>query len=492
MPRPRGGTAGMYVLTNLDGIWYVLVHRRGNGVSAGQNLLGAPGGIVSGKECFDHTGGYDFTLGSRQAALRELKEESGLSITFTDRVFQLRHDQADHGNTQHINWGIVVAHAVGRLDGPDVDHKWELIQHGMNNVEGLAAGDNYHKWVSIAGLLERDDVFDVCKTPLRCFLQAEQEWVTRFTHQAPTFPEASSSSTGASTPRVARTELGSSSETSCDVLLTLPNTVQTSFDFDPIPVVEPPGKPLDVLRIEAGRLYKKPRFHKKQITPEKNLTSEDHAMLAEGLTRQWAHDRGAPQLLGHCTHFHGAEVIVFEYHNPITPDFLERMRLMPAGFQTQPGSVDIVFHGGYWETGAGLFITGQVKSSTDDKSLGEHEYHNTQGCYTSRCPETACKHYAWASNRFDNNVYYGLSFRCLGRQDAKLKEFFAQKEVVYSENSLIITHVIVAYNRAIAQGSSRVKFMTPSMEFVPENVDPWHPTFFSQTKKKYRRGFRDS
>ena len=122
MRGPRGGTTGMYVFARLDDIWHVLVHRRGQSLSAGKGLLSAPGGIVDGKECFDHKGTYNFRLGSLHAALRELKEESGLSIFNTDRMVELLLDQALHGNTQHINWGIIVSHAVSVLEGPSVNH----------------------------------------------------------------------------------------------------------------------------------------------------------------------------------------------------------------------------------------------------------------------------------------------------------------------------------------------------------------------------------
>ena len=176
-------------------------------------------------------------------------------------------------------------------------------------------------------------------------------------------------------------------------------------------IVVPSGKPLDVLRLEAGRSVHKSKCHKQKITGDQLLSATDHAVLAEGCTRQWAADRKGDVLLGHCTHFPEDKLIAFEYHNPRTATFLAR-----NFSEWEDTGVDVVYHGGYWETGIGVMLSGEIHASTDDKEIGEHEYHKTQGCYTSPNPEVACKHYAWASNRFENNCYYGLSFKCLGKK----------------------------------------------------------------------------
>lgn len=78
-------------------------------------------------------------------------------------------------------------------------------------------------------------------------------------------------------------------------------------------------------------------------------------------------------------------------------------------------------HGTYWETAANIVATGEFSPSDDKTDWGAREYHGTRGVYLTDDFTAYGEHYAWPTNVFGNNCFYGICFQVLADPRFMLK-----------------------------------------------------------------------
>ena len=74
----------------------------------------------------------------------------------------------------------------------------------------------------------------------------------------------------------------------------------------------------------------------------------------------------------------------------------------------------------------------------------------------------------WPSNVFGNRAFYGVGFRVIGCSAYLLHENYRPRyatnhEWVFEEHGLVITHILVTFNRSVNQGHSRERFFLTKM-----------------------------
>ena len=221
------------------------------------------------------------------------------------------------------------------------------------------------------------------------------------------------------------------------------------------------SKPLDVVRAHMGRLTKVSKCHKHDITRDVSNSVSWHAQMTEHMFRLWCQDRGLAALVGACTYASkdGIDYLEFEYFQPSPlagrgADWYEDI---------DPNNVLHGGHGTYWECAGSIMARGFCSASDNDDALGEREFHKVTGVYTSPMFDVYAKHYAWPTNVFGNNAFYGIAFRIIGNRCYLKKEFHrpgcrSRHEYVFEERGVIITHIVVVYNRSVDRGASRGRF----------------------------------
>ena len=92
------------------------------------------------------------------------------------------------------------------------------------------------------------------------------------------------------------------------------------------------------------------------------------------------------------------------------------------------------------------------------------------GTYVTSQFDALAGHYSWPCNVFNNKCFYGVGFLVIAC-DRYLKKVFhrpwcaTKEERVYHREGIVLTHVLVTFNRSIAQGHSRARYFLPRCEF---------------------------
>mmetsp|Transcript_73555 Transcript_73555/g.116919 ORF Transcript_73555/g.116919 Transcript_73555/m.116919 type:complete len:277 (-) Transcript_73555:54-884(-) len=166
------GSCGMYVFSHDGDEYRLLVHRRSKQVSESHKIA-APGGIVERVHCGED--GKNLKLGAKATAARELREESGISLSdeqCEDFIDLPSAPGGWWGDGTHFNFGYVMhIDEIPPITGPEKDSKHELIPDGLRI--GEPAGDGYHAWVRLSELLELEDLMPACRAPIEHFLTME-------------------------------------------------------------------------------------------------------------------------------------------------------------------------------------------------------------------------------------------------------------------------------------------------------------------------------
>mmetsp|Transcript_50660 Transcript_50660/g.107458 ORF Transcript_50660/g.107458 Transcript_50660/m.107458 type:complete len:697 (-) Transcript_50660:48-2138(-) len=163
------GSCGIYLCIVTDDGIVVLVHRRSKQVSEA-NMLASPGGIVERATCnVGADGSFDFDEGAKLTAVKELQEETGvdlnsLGVDLSTLDSLPVHQDAYWGPEWHRNF-MVRLNYFPDVPGPEEDSLHEVIAGGTDDI-GLPAGDNYHAWVPLEELLEREDLMGGCQVAL--------------------------------------------------------------------------------------------------------------------------------------------------------------------------------------------------------------------------------------------------------------------------------------------------------------------------------------
>ena len=163
------GSCGIYVVVkDEEGSLHLLVQRRSKQVSEPETICG-PGGIVERPLCLDDAGEFNFELGARRTAHKELHEETGIVLNPDCELKTLPIGPGTYwGEELHRNY-CVELELFPDVPGPDKGSIREVIAGGLEGI-GRAAGDGYHAWVDVAELLERPDLMKGCKVPLEHLL----------------------------------------------------------------------------------------------------------------------------------------------------------------------------------------------------------------------------------------------------------------------------------------------------------------------------------
>ncbi|CAL1159198.1 unnamed protein product [Cladocopium goreaui] len=166
------GSCGMYVFSHDGDEYRLLVHRRSKQVSESHKIA-APGGIVERIHCGED--GKNLKLGAKATAARELREESGISLSeeqCEDLIDLPAAPGGWWGDGTHFNFGYVMhIDEIPPITGPEKDSQHELIHGGLRI--GEPAGDGYHAWVRLSELLQLEDLMPACRTPIEHFLTME-------------------------------------------------------------------------------------------------------------------------------------------------------------------------------------------------------------------------------------------------------------------------------------------------------------------------------
>ena len=79
-------------------------------------------------------------------------------------------------------------------------------------------------------------------------------------------------------------------------------------------------------------------------------------------------------------------------------------------------------------------------------------------------------HYSWPCNVFGNKCFYGVGFRTIAC-DRYLRKVSlwpwntTSEKRVYEPRGVVLTHVVVTFNRSICSGHSRSRYFLPRCEF---------------------------
>ena len=206
---------------------------------------------------------------------------------------------------------------------------------------------------------------------------------------------------------------------------------------------------------------------KKPITKNMTHSVEWHARMTEIMFRGFCEDRGLGQLLGPSSVGHecGLDYVQFEYLQP-TP--LEKRHV--DWLDEDVSTLFSCGHGTYWETLPWILAKGYLTASDNDSTYGEREWHKVTGTYVTSQFDAWAGHYSWPRNVFNNKCFYGVGFLVIAC-DRYLKKVFhrpwcaTKEERVYHREGIVLTHVLVTFNRSIAQGHSRARYFLPRCEF---------------------------
>ena len=449
------GSVGVYVFVPGEDStkWRVLLHRRSAKVD-NSHTLSAPGGLIKKEVCFTEEGNYDPEVGAWQSAVRELCEETGVDLGgFGPEDFFDLAVSPDH-TSFHKNLGIIFPEAP-RIPGPGRDWRHEIQQHGCDGV-GILCGDTYHTWGDVSEILDRTDVMCFCREPLASFLKMQTDVCMGHSQFLP------DSQSSLMTPRVCAP--GGSEGSHVHAVFLSNRSVEEVQAMENVgspcmwPSVEsllpPPvaeahvrrpiqspatAKPYDVLRAEAGRLVAQTKTYKKPITGDRSKSWTWHATEGEQMVRTWAADRGLEKLLGECSSHVDQNIhfLSFEYLQPAC------LVGTPWEWATNASADEcmLVHHGTYWECAPAIMGSGRLSPSNADASYGEREYHKTQGCYTSDEPQQVYGHYAWPSNVFENNCFYGIGFMLVALKKTA-SEVFPSAKQQYNTRICMASHCI--------------------------------------------------
>ena len=225
--------------------------------------------------------------------------------------------------------------------------------------------------------------------------------------------------------------------------------------------------PYDVIRQHIGRLTKVSPSEKKPITKDTTRSVAWHARMTEVMFRRFCEDRDLGRLVGPSSVGHESDLdyVEFEYLQPLPleqryVDWLDEdvCSLVSCG------------HGTYWETVASILATGSLTASDQRRDLGEREWHGVTGCYVTPDFGAWAGHYSWPCNVFGNKCFYGVGFRAKAC-DRYLRKVFHRPwsstphERVYEPRGIVLTHIVVTFNRCIAGGHSRSRYFLPRCEF---------------------------
>ena len=240
--------------------------------------------------------------------------------------------------------------------------------------------------------------------------------------------------------------------------------------------------PYDVIRQNIGRLLKVPPMAKQPISKDMTHSVAWHAHMTEMMFRRFCDDRGLGQLLGPSLFGHESELdyVEFEYLQPVNleqrgVDWLDDKvsSLVPCG------------HGTYWETVPWILATGALTPSDERSDLGAREWHGVTGCFMSPDFSKWAGQYSWPCNVFGNKCFYGVGLRAIacdrylrGEMSRHLGSTTHKTahERVYEPRGIVLTHIVVTFNRSIAAGAPRSRYFLPQCEF-------WHGS--QTTIRKY-------
>ena len=127
-------------------------------------------------------------------------------------------------------------------------------------------------------------------------------------------------------------------------------------------------------------------------------------------------------------------------------------------------------HGTYWESLPWILATGSLTSADQRSDLGEREWHGVTGCYVTPDFGAWAGHYSWPCNVFGNKCFYGVGLRAIACDRYLRKEIHrplssTAHERVYEPRGIVLTHIVVTFNRSIAAGHSRSRYFLPRCEF---------------------------
>ena len=209
-------------------------------------------------------------------------------------------------------------------------------------------------------------------------------------------------------------------------------------------------------------------YQKKAITQDTTRSRSWHGHNAENMVRSFFADRQLGALLGRASFGKedGMDYVQFEYLQPVPlegrgVDWLDEdvMHLVRGG------------HGTYWETASKILATGTLTNSDSDDTFGGREWHGDTGVYMTPNFIAWAGHYSWPCNVFGNRAFYGIGTKLICN-DKYLKRVLhhpnrrMKEERVYEPRGCVITHVVVTYNRSIAEGHSRARYFQPRCEFI--------------------------
>lgn len=139
------------------------------------NTISSPGGIVERPPGEPHNA-FDFEAGARQTAVRELREETGITLNESvERSMQVLPvgDGTYWGPESHRNF-VVHFEFFPAVHGPEKASRHEIVWAGLEGL-GRSAGDGYHAWVEVRELLSREDLMPGCRVPLESLLACAGE-----------------------------------------------------------------------------------------------------------------------------------------------------------------------------------------------------------------------------------------------------------------------------------------------------------------------------
>ena len=249
---------------------------------------------------------------------------------------------------------------------------------------------------------------------------------------------------------------------------TLRDTIRYCAAFVALDLLVPEEPvPLDVIRKHIGRLTKRPALEKQPLTKDMIRSTAWHARMTEAMFRDFCKDRGLGELLGPCSvgHEDGLDYLEFEYLQPASLE-ARNVDWLDADVST----LVRCGHGTYWETLPWILARGSLTASDDDSSLGEREYEETPGVYMAPDFAIWAGEYSWPCNVFGNKCFYGVGFRAVAcdkylRSTLNSPGSCTGHSRVYDPRGVVLTHIVVTFNRTVPKGHPRSRHFLPRCEF---------------------------
>ena len=162
--RKHVGTVGAYLLRHKDGVWETVVHRRSKSVASGRECLATPGGSAEKADGVDYHGVLVESRAFRIGMERELREETGFCLDTIDAADVCELAPVAGLPPTHRNYCVFPRGPLLTAE-PEAASAWEMMRGGVDGI-GTPMPGGFHAWVSLRGLLAREDLMYDCRAVL--------------------------------------------------------------------------------------------------------------------------------------------------------------------------------------------------------------------------------------------------------------------------------------------------------------------------------------